>query len=61
MILEGAMIVIAILSLTALHPGVCFDGLWDQTKWKFRGDNNEMGILYGNQGGKAHRAESPMS
>ncbi|OOF89857.1 hypothetical protein ASPCADRAFT_519604 [Aspergillus carbonarius ITEM 5010] len=35
MILEGAMIVIAILSLTALHPGVCFDGLWDQTKWNF--------------------------
>ncbi|PYI11623.1 RTA1-domain-containing protein [Aspergillus sclerotiicarbonarius CBS 121057] len=45
MILEGAMIVIAILSLTGLHPGVCFDGLWDQTKWTFRGDT-EMDTMY---------------
>ncbi|KAJ5628486.1 RTA1-domain-containing protein [Penicillium lividum] len=36
MVLEGAMIVIAILCLTILHPGVCFEGQWNQTKWKFR-------------------------
>ncbi|RAL13911.1 RTA1 domain-containing protein [Aspergillus homomorphus CBS 101889] len=36
MVLEGAMIAIAVLCLTAFHPGVCFDGLWDQTKWSFR-------------------------
>jgi hypothetical protein len=40
MVLEGAMIVIAILCLTALHPGVCFDGMWDQTKWSFKGTKN---------------------
>jgi hypothetical protein len=33
MVLEGAMIVIAILCLTVLHPGVCFGGLWNQTTW----------------------------
>ncbi|PWY94487.1 RTA1-domain-containing protein [Aspergillus sclerotioniger CBS 115572] len=60
MILEGAMIVIAIITLTVLHPGVCFDGLWDQTKWKFRGDN-DMELMYAGQEGKAHRVESPMS
>ncbi|RHZ58029.1 hypothetical protein CDV55_100580 [Aspergillus turcosus] len=34
MILEGAMMVIATLCLTALHPGYCFGGYWDQTSWK---------------------------
>ncbi|GJP97234.1 hypothetical protein CBS115989_6515 [Aspergillus niger] len=33
MVLEGAMIVLATLALTVLHPGFCFDGLWKQTKW----------------------------
>ena len=33
MVLEGAMIVLAALALTVLHPGFCFDGLWKQTKW----------------------------
>jgi hypothetical protein len=36
MILEGAMIAIAVICMTILHPGFCFDGLWDQTKWSFR-------------------------
>ncbi|GAQ08722.1 sphingoid long-chain base transporter RSB1 [Aspergillus lentulus] len=34
MILEGAMMVIATLCLTVLHPGYCFGGYWDQTSWK---------------------------
>ena len=36
MILEGAMIVIASVTLTALHPGVAFQGSWaeaDFTVW----------------------------
>ncbi|KAJ5330679.1 RTA1-domain-containing protein [Penicillium atrosanguineum] len=33
MVLEGTMIVIAIMCLTFLHPGVCFDGQWNQTLW----------------------------
>ena len=36
MVLEGAMIAIAVVCMTALHPGFCFDGLWDQTKWSLR-------------------------
>ncbi|KAJ5918289.1 RTA1-domain-containing protein [Penicillium verhagenii] len=45
MILEGAMIAIAITCLTVLHPGVCFDGQWDQTKWKFgRSSDSEMDL-----------------
>ncbi|GFF26073.1 sphingoid long-chain base transporter RSB1 [Aspergillus lentulus] len=34
MVLEGAMMVIATLCLTVLHPGYCFGGYWDQTSWK---------------------------
>ncbi|KAF4230990.1 hypothetical protein CNMCM6805_000513 [Aspergillus fumigatiaffinis] len=34
MILEGAMMVIATLCLTVLHPGYCFGGYWDQTSCK---------------------------
>ncbi|KAJ6032636.1 RTA1-domain-containing protein [Penicillium herquei] len=46
MILEGAMIVIALLCLTILHPGICFDGQWDQTKWKFRRSiDSEMDLI----------------
>jgi carbon starvation protein CstA len=36
MILEGAMMAIALLCLTILHPGVCFAGHWNTTKWTFR-------------------------
>lgn len=36
MILEGAMVVIACICLTAFHPGVCFGGKWDQVNFKFR-------------------------
>ncbi|EPS27737.1 hypothetical protein PDE_02681 [Penicillium oxalicum 114-2] len=36
MILEGAMIAIATICMTVLHPGICFKGLWDATKWSFR-------------------------
>ncbi|KAJ6002604.1 RTA1-domain-containing protein [Penicillium sp. IBT 35674x] len=46
MILEGAMIVIAILCLTILHPGVCFNGQWNQTKWTFRRSiDSEMDLI----------------
>ena len=36
MVLEGVMLVIALLALTILHPGICFDGQWNKTKWSFR-------------------------
>lgn len=36
MILEGAMIAIASLCLTILHPGAAFQGVWDLANFKFR-------------------------
>lgn len=36
MVLEGAMVVIACISLTVFHPGVSFGGKWDQGNFKFR-------------------------
>ncbi|TAQ89123.1 hypothetical protein B7494_g2515 [Chlorociboria aeruginascens] len=36
MILEGAMISIATIALTVFHPGVCFQGAWNQANFTFR-------------------------
>lgn len=36
MVLEGAMIVIATVALTALHPAVCFQGVWHEANFSFR-------------------------
>lgn len=48
MVLEGAMVVIACLALTAYHPGKCFQGEWAAANFRMRGqtvqsghDNNE--------------------
>ncbi|RAH70547.1 RTA1 domain-containing protein [Aspergillus aculeatinus CBS 121060] len=64
MTLEGAMIAIAVISLTVLHPGFCFDGLWNQTRWSFRQSrDSEMQLIEVNAGheAKAQRADSGMS
>lgn len=46
MVLEGAMIVIAILCLTILHPGVCFGGQWNQTTWTWtRSTGSELDFI----------------
>jgi hypothetical protein len=34
MILEGAMVIIACLAMTILHPGVCFKGDWSAANFK---------------------------
>ncbi|CZT08793.1 related to YER185w, Rta1p [Rhynchosporium graminicola] len=36
MVLEGVMIIIACGCLTALHPAVCFQGVWHETNFVFR-------------------------
>jgi hypothetical protein len=36
MVLEGAMVSIACICLTALHPGICFQGAWHDAKFNFR-------------------------
>lgn len=46
MILEGAMLSIALLCLTILHPGICFGGQWNNTKWSFRKSrDSEMNLI----------------
>ncbi|KAI9799487.1 MAG: hypothetical protein M1833_004009 [Piccolia ochrophora] len=37
MILEGAMVAIACIALTALHPGVAFQGSWKDSNFKLGG------------------------
>jgi len=36
LILDGTMIAIAIICLTALHPGVAFGGQWTAANWSFK-------------------------
>ncbi|OQE17698.1 hypothetical protein PENFLA_c023G07224 [Penicillium flavigenum] len=46
MVLEGVMLVIAVLALTILHPGICFNGQWNKTKWSFRKSRDmEMSLI----------------
>ncbi len=37
MVLEGVMILIASISLTTFHPGVCFQGHWDSANFRLAG------------------------
>lgn len=37
MILEPAMISIAVISITAFHPGWVWQGQWNEAVWKLRG------------------------
>jgi hypothetical protein len=36
MILEGAMVTIACICLTVLHPGVAFQGRWAEANFRVR-------------------------
>lgn len=38
MILEGTMISLAVIVLTVFHPGLCFQGYWQEVNFKLRGD-----------------------
>jgi hypothetical protein len=40
MILEGPMIVLAVLAMTVLHPGIAFGGLWSCATWSVRHSTN---------------------
>ncbi|PNS15307.1 hypothetical protein CAC42_5478 [Sphaceloma murrayae] len=35
-ILEGPMIIIAVIALTVVHPGKCFAGYWSDANWTWR-------------------------
>jgi hypothetical protein len=38
MILEGAMVVIATVCLAIWHPGVAFQGRWEEANFRMRGN-----------------------
>lgn len=64
MILEGAMLTIALLCLTALHPGICFNGQWNNTKWSFhKSHDSEMSLMSEISAGqvKARQSDSALS
>jgi hypothetical protein len=42
-VLEGAMIVVALGLLTFAQPGLVFKGLWTEAAWSFRGRKVEEG------------------
>ncbi|TVY24036.1 Sphingoid long-chain base transporter [Lachnellula hyalina] len=37
MVLEGPMVIIAVLAMTLFHPGICFNGHWVAASWTLRG------------------------
>lgn len=37
LILEGPMISIAVIAMTALHPTIAFQGMWADSNWPLRG------------------------
>ena len=41
MVLEGAMIAIAVISLTAFHPGVIFGEFWERCNFKFSSKDSD--------------------
>jgi len=43
MVLDGAMIAIACLALTLLHPGFAFQGNWHQANFKLRSKSKKQG------------------
>ncbi|MCJ1422614.1 hypothetical protein MMC29_000494 [Sticta canariensis] len=42
MILEGLMILLALIPLTFLHPGVAFQGSWNQANFKIRASKDKL-------------------
>lgn len=36
MVLEGPMVIIAVLAMTLLHPAMCFNGHWAAAGWTLR-------------------------
>jgi RTA1 like protein len=54
MILEGALIVIAVGLLTFCHPGLVFKGAWQNAGWSLRGRNVEGGKVMAGSGDGSH-------
>ena len=41
MVLEGAMIAIAVILLTVFHPGLVFQNAWNDASWKIRSEKQK--------------------
>lgn len=51
MILEGAMIIIAVSAVTVMHPYFAFEGAWAEAAWSLRG---KKGVEAGFGGDGSH-------
>lgn len=49
MVLEGAMVAIAVILMTAFHPGVAFHGTWNSATWHLRSKKNRKQQKSGNE------------
>jgi len=58
MILEGAMIIIACLSLTAFHPGFAFQGAWSNANFTLRRNTNKNAKESGLEDGVLAKTEA---
>ena len=56
MILEGAMIMIASVTLTFLHPGVAFQGSWAKADFMVWGSHKHVAFYEGDAEGAANEA-----
>lgn len=45
MILEGAMIAIAVICLTVFHPAIAFRGAWHEANFHLRSKNDKENML----------------
>jgi len=61
MVLEGAMIVIAVAVLTIWHPGWAFRGRWQEAGWSLRADRLDEGkvAVQGSKGPDRTHSHSP--
>ena len=50
MILEGAMVVSAVILLTVLHPGIAFQGHWQETNFSLRASKDRLRTQGGSDG-----------
>lgn len=47
MVLDGAMIAIATIILTVVHPGLAFHGQWHAADWNFKKGKTDAEIEIG--------------
>jgi hypothetical protein len=46
MVLEGSMVIIAVLAMTVFHPRICFNEHWETAEWKLRSKHRLLLVLF---------------